>query len=722
MADNDKISKIVQLQDTLGESTDEFKKINDLLGVSSTEIKNIITLSTKLNTLFKESGDLAAKIGSEFIKTKNVENRLAEADGRRKEILQRINDKAAVINSLSKNTLNIYNNYNDKKKEFLKLAEEEAVGSVQRNLLLADAARYNDQIENLIVQSGNAELARYHILKQQEDAAENLVEMLTEMKEETIAGNKAFLGKSLFEGIASKIGILKDFMSNMKKFGMTAAIILGIGTALKMVLDAAFAVDNRITSIANNLHITKDAANAVDESFKAMSMNSNNVYATITNLAAAEGELNDVFGTSVMFTKQMLEDQLTMTKVLGMNAQESAAIQKFSLMTGKSATDINTAIGKQSNKLLDVRKIIKDIANLGEDIVIQYKNSPELLAKAVSQAKMLGINMEQAKKAAESLLNFESSIESELEAELLTGRALNLEKARSLALDGKSVEATNEMLKQVGSYNSYMDKNVITRESIAKAIGMTSKELAESLKTQEVMNKIGFKDQDALREKLDLLEKEGKLTEKAKLEEAIRNKQNGEFVLANIQNVGIQEKFNLAIERLKEVLGKIVTGPLLNMLEKFSNFISKSENLQSILTSIKVTIGAIVASLLIAAFAMNPIGASIGVVAGLGAYAGIKSVNDSMITPSGKVVISTPEGMIVPNKNDSIITTTNPNGLLNGNSSSSNSSSSNSSSSNNSGVESKLDLIAALLQRGGEVRMDSIKVGTTSGLSYSAFA
>lgn len=712
MADNSKINKIVQLQDTLGESTDEFKKINDLLGVSSTEIKNIITLSTKLNTLFKETGDLAAKIGSEFIKTKNVENRLAEADGRRKEILQRISDKAAVINSMSKNTLNIYNNYNDKKKEFLKLAEKEIIGSVQRNLLLAEAERYGDEIEKQITSSNNAELARYHILKQQEDAAENLVEMLTKMKEEIIVGNKAFLGKSLFEAIASKIGILKDFMSNMKKFGMTAAVILGIGTALKMMLDAAFSVDNRITSIANNLHITKEAANAVDESFKSMSMNSNNVYATMTNLAAAEGELNDVFGSSAMFTKQMLEDQLTMTKVLGMNAQESAAIQKFSLMTGKSATDINTAIGKQSNKLLDVRKIIKDIANLGEDIVIQYKNSPELLAKAVSQAKMLGINMEQAKKAAESLLNFESSIESELEAELLTGRALNLEKARSLALDGKSVEAATEMLKQVGSYGSYMKNNVIVQESLAKSIGMSRKELAESLKTQEVMKQIGFKDQDTLKERLQLLEKEGKLTEKASLEAAIRNKQNGEFVLDNIKNVSAQEKFNLAVERLKELFSKIVSGPLLGMIEKFSDFVSKGENLKSIMTAIKATVAGIAIALTIAAFAMNPVGAALGLAGGLVAAGAIRAVNDSMITPSGKVVISTPEGMIVPNKNDSIITTTNPNGLLNGNGGSGNS----------SGVESKLDLIAALLQRGGEVRMDSVKVGTTSGLSYSSFA
>jgi hypothetical protein len=58
------------------------------------------------------------------------------------------------------------------------------------------------------------------------------------------------------------------------------------------------------------------------------------------------------------------------------------------------------------------------------------------------QAQKFGINLEQAESMASKLLDFESSIEAELSAELLTGKNLNLEKARGLALEGKSVEAS----------------------------------------------------------------------------------------------------------------------------------------------------------------------------------------------------------------------------------------------------------------------------------------
>jgi len=87
-----------------------------------------------------------------------------------------------------------------------------------------------------------------------------------------------------------------------------------------------------------------------------------------------------------------------------------------------------------------------------------------------------------------------------------------------------------------------------------------------------------------------------------------------------------------------------------------------------------------------------------------------KSVNDSLIAPSGQIMISTPEGMIKPNKNDSVITTTNPSSLLSG---------------GNGGSGKQEQLLAAILnavQQPGGVYMDTNKVGTSLGMKYSSYA
>jgi hypothetical protein len=72
-----------------------------------------------------------------------------------------------------------------------------------------------------------------------------------------------------------------------------------------------------------------------------------------------------------------------------------------------------------------------------------FKGSVPALTQAVAQAKLLGTNLETTKKQASALLDFESSIENELQAELITGQQFNLERARSASLMG-DLTTTNE--------------------------------------------------------------------------------------------------------------------------------------------------------------------------------------------------------------------------------------------------------------------------------------
>jgi hypothetical protein len=102
---------------------------------------------------------------------------------------------------------------------------------------------------------------------------------------------------------------------------------------------------------------------------------------------------------------------------------------------------------------------------------------------------------------AQSLLNFESSISSELEAELLTGKNLNLEQARYLALTGDAAGAAAEVAKQVGTSADFGKMNVIQQEALAKAAGMTRDQLAQSLIESEALTKLSGVDGENAKEK-----------------------------------------------------------------------------------------------------------------------------------------------------------------------------------------------------------------------------
>ena len=110
------------------------------------------------------------------------------------------------------------------------------------------------------------------------------------------------------------------------------------------------------------------------------------------------------------------------------------------------------------NKLaINEKEILKEISKSSASLTLSLGGGTEKLAESVVKAKQFGINLQQAEGIASSLLDFESSIENELSAELITGKSLNLEKARGLALSGDAVGAATEMLKQVGSAKKFGD-------------------------------------------------------------------------------------------------------------------------------------------------------------------------------------------------------------------------------------------------------------------------
>lgn len=134
-------------------------------------------------------------------------------------------------------------------------------------------------------------------------------------------------------------------------------------------------------------------------------------------------------------------------------------------------------------------------------------------------------------KIAGSLLDFQSSIEAEMEAELLTGRQLNLEKARQLALDNDLEGVAKELANQGITSANFSKMTRIQQEAQAKALGMNRDEMARMLLQQQIGN--------------DLSGEGLNTAQKATLED--------------LKRVDAQEKFATAIAKLQQALAPIVS-------------------------------------------------------------------------------------------------------------------------------------------------------------------
>jgi hypothetical protein len=131
--------------------------------------------------------------------------------------------------------------------------------------------------------------------------------------------------------------------------------------------------------------------------------------------------------------------------------------------------------------MMDQKEILDEVLNTSSILRIQFGNNVEEITKAVVEAKRLGFTLQDIEGVQSNLLNFESSIAAELEAELLTGKELNLEKARYYALQGDIRGLTQEINKNIGSSVEFENMNVIAREAFAKSLGFSADKLAEIL-------------------------------------------------------------------------------------------------------------------------------------------------------------------------------------------------------------------------------------------------
>ncbi len=134
--------------------------------------------------------------------------------------------------------------------------------------------------------------------------------------------------------------------------------------------------------------------------------------------------------------------------------------------------------------------IVSDMASDMEFFSEYAKDGGKNMAMAAIGAKKLGINMATVSKMAESLLSFEDSINAQMEAQMLTGRSINTDKARELALAGDMEGMQKEITSQIGDAADFEAMNVVQRKAMAAAFGVSVSELSKMVTNQDNLNKM----------------------------------------------------------------------------------------------------------------------------------------------------------------------------------------------------------------------------------------
>ena len=378
--------------------------------------------------------------------------------------------------------------------------------------------------------------------------------------------------------------------------------------------------------------------NQLQTEFQRLTGESANILRFTSNpaLVSASDQLRTLVGLTNQFgfNAQEAFDQINIQEaselefLLGLSAEEAGKLAFLTQSTGQNLNKVANEINDSTSGALSVRNVLQDVASVSSSIALTFGKSVELLGRAAAQARLLGLNLTQVDSVASRLLDIESSIAAEFEAEVITGKQLNLERARFFALTNDLAGLTEEISKNEEILSIFATGTRIEQEAIANAMGLSRDEISKMIQDQRILGGLTAEqiEQRDLEQKkvLSLQQSIAKSIEKLTEPFAIL----AEFV-ANLLNNSKLLLITLG------AIGAVSLVKLVGSLIGLSAVLAKTFGL---------TAG--VASALTLGLGALAVGAGIITIVTAAAQAQnkIKQIGDAVIPSSGRPIVSTREG------------------------------------------------------------------------------
>ena len=502
----------------------------------------------------------------------------------------------------------------------------------------------------------------------------------------------------------------KAYLISLDKSGLAAQLLNGEldGTQKSALLaEAAFlaiakatlAGSDNINNLQKNLGISYNSSYQLQNSLALTAASSEKLFITSTDLNKSFSDLAETTGLLSDFGGDTLVTMTALTKQLGLGTAEASQLALLARTQGEDTESIleNTvetvnAVNRQNGAAISAKAVLNDVATASKAIVVSLGMSPEILAEAATEARALGLSLSQIDAIAGSLLDFETSIENELKFQMLTGKEINLDKARQLALDNDLAGLGKEIGENAEITEAFATGNRIQQEAAAAALGISREEMANMVYQQGIQN----------------LQKDEFI---AKF---------GEQNYLEMQSQSASQKFADSMEKVKGIMVDIGTifAPIIDGFAKLVGLIASSKEL---MIGLAAAVGVLAIQYVIMQRAaiktsiakiwesFSKIPGGLGLPLAIGATAGLiaamssaQSVEDGIADSSrGPFTITDSYGkMAMTAKGDNLAVSPNIN--------------------SGGGSDSKmLSVLEQIAKKDSNVYMDSSKVGYAESLSYS---
>ena len=539
-------------KETIDKVTEAFKNLNTETRKTLSDIDASVAAEKKML-------DIAKQLGQEFKTQKDTLGEQLKGKNLQEQLQLKLKNSESELSTLSQSRINSQikiNSLQDELKNHGKEYQDEMKKGVNRDL---------EKLKNLraIIKSKNTEsLLEKNLLKTSSDTLDVMRKQVSTQK---LLNNTLEKSVGLFALIAGP-QFYKDL--NVPK---------GAQESFERTYTLFKQIDKSATDLRMQFGLFREDAEIIEKNIREIVIDLGEFGVKAEDVQKSMSIIGKTFNYIDVLDKSIVKDIVIMSKQMGISAESSAKFLKViggikgeSGIANKNMLSLAGAAANAYGVGLD--EVMSDVANATEEARMFSGRNADEMVRAAAQARQMGTTLNNMASSAKGLLNFESSIGLELKASALFGKNINFNKARSLLLDGKIVEANKAILDEAKKVNFAQLTNPLLQDAFAQAAGKTVTELNDM-----------FEAESRITGALKSNNKEVKEAAKAQLEKQNLLKTNGKLAQdeyeKNLKTKANQERMVVLQNRLNDALQKIMLPVLESLTTAMENLVNLTDGM-----------------------------------------------------------------------------------------------------------------------------------------------
>lgn len=350
------------------------------------------------------------------------------------------------------------------------------------------AARRIKSIENRMAMNGK----EMQMMREANQAEMEIAKKTYEdkMKWFNFAGKQA---GEMFDIKVKEVGMTKNLGDELMKLGVKSEKVAYSWAAILTMLKGGYELFKKFDKAAwdfrKAMGFTRTDAKEIRVTAERMAIDFMHIGVTIDGIYDSWRALREQMGSGLLVTKDLLQTTSIMKAQLGISEEitagfmrNMAAISKTTMQAQSDSVYMAASLAQAAQ--VPLADVMKDVASKSTTTLTMISRLPNVVLRTSIELRRMGTSLSEAAKSSRHILDFNESINEEMEASVLLGRSINLQRARELAYR-RDIEGSTKEILRIAKNIGFEDKDTYQQEAFARATGKSVDELLRMIQADK---------------------------------------------------------------------------------------------------------------------------------------------------------------------------------------------------------------------------------------------